>query len=108
VKQYTDFNDLATKSVLGSAAVEHQVRPVIESMIERREALGRQARLRQRVQQQENKLRNIAKITGIQFSTTCAKSSKTTAIDHTYIANARLRLDCRTRTEIHRQGYNLG
>jgi phage/plasmid primase-like uncharacterized protein len=63
MKQYTDFNDLATKSVLGSEAVDRQVQPVIESMIERREALGRQAQQRHRVQRQEDKLQNIAKIT---------------------------------------------
>ena len=33
MKRYTDFNDLATKSVLGNEWVERQVRPVIESMI---------------------------------------------------------------------------
>jgi hypothetical protein len=38
MKQYTDFNDLATKSVLGSAAVERQMRPIIQSLIERRQA----------------------------------------------------------------------
>jgi phage/plasmid primase-like uncharacterized protein len=42
MKQYTDFNDLATKSVLGSEGVERQVQQVIESMIERREALNLQ------------------------------------------------------------------
>ena len=38
MKHYTDFNDLATKSVLGTEAVEHQVRPIVESLIERRQA----------------------------------------------------------------------
>ena len=35
MKQYTDFNDLATKSVLGREGVERQVRPIVESLIER-------------------------------------------------------------------------
>jgi hypothetical protein len=38
MKQYTDFNDLATKSVLGSEAVERQVQPIVESLIEHRRA----------------------------------------------------------------------
>jgi putative DNA primase/helicase len=38
MKQYTDFNDLATKSVLGSEGVMRQVRPIAESLIERRQA----------------------------------------------------------------------
>ena len=42
MKQYTDFNDLATKSVLGSEGVKRQVRPVVESLIERRQALNLQ------------------------------------------------------------------
>ena len=42
MKQYTDFNDLATKSMLGRQAVQHQVRPVVESLIERRQALNLQ------------------------------------------------------------------
>ena len=40
MKQHTDFNDLATKSVLGSEAVEHQVRPIVDSLLERRKALN--------------------------------------------------------------------
>jgi putative DNA primase/helicase len=63
MKQYTDFNDLATKSVLGREAVKSQARTAIESLLERGQALGRQAQQRQRVQRQENKLRTIAKIT---------------------------------------------
>jgi putative DNA primase/helicase len=42
MKQYTDFNDLATKSVLGSEAVKRQVRPIVESVVERRPARNRQ------------------------------------------------------------------
>jgi putative DNA primase/helicase len=38
MKQYTDFNDLATKSVLGSEAVKRQVQPIVESLTERRQA----------------------------------------------------------------------
>jgi hypothetical protein len=30
MKQYTDFNDLAMKSVAGSEAVERQVQPMVE------------------------------------------------------------------------------
>jgi hypothetical protein len=32
MKQYTDFNDLATKSVLGTEGVERQVRSVLASL----------------------------------------------------------------------------
>jgi hypothetical protein len=32
MKQYTDFNDLATKSVLGSEGVKRQVWPIVESL----------------------------------------------------------------------------
>jgi hypothetical protein len=32
MKQYTDFNDLALKSVLGSEGVERQVRSVLDSL----------------------------------------------------------------------------
>ena len=62
MKQYTDFNDLATKSVLGSEGVKRQVRPILESLIERRQALARQERQRERVQRQKIKPRRIAKI----------------------------------------------
>jgi ribosomal protein L13 len=58
MKQYTDFNDLATKSVLGPKAVKSQVRSAIESLLERGQALGRQAQKRLRVQRQENQLRH--------------------------------------------------
>jgi putative DNA primase/helicase len=44
MKQYTDFNDLATKSVLGNAAVKRPVRPIVESLTGRRQALARQER----------------------------------------------------------------
>jgi putative DNA primase/helicase len=36
MKQHTDFNDLATKSVLGTEGVKRQLRPVVERLIERR------------------------------------------------------------------------
>jgi putative DNA primase/helicase len=42
MKQYTDFNDLATKSVLGSEGVERQVRSIVESLTERRAAFNLQ------------------------------------------------------------------
>jgi hypothetical protein len=38
MKQYTDFSDLATRSVLGSEGITRQVQPVIESPITRRQA----------------------------------------------------------------------
>jgi hypothetical protein len=38
MKQYTDFNDLATKSVLGREAVERQMRSIVESLTERGQA----------------------------------------------------------------------
>jgi hypothetical protein len=37
MKQYTDFNDLATKSVLGSEGVKRQVQTIVESLIRRRQ-----------------------------------------------------------------------
>jgi hypothetical protein len=40
MKQYTDFNDFATKSVLGSEGLERQLRPIIESLTERRASLN--------------------------------------------------------------------
>jgi len=55
MKQYTDFNDLATKSALGTEAVEHQVRPIVESLIERREE--RNLQNRERVQPLAKQLR---------------------------------------------------
>jgi putative DNA primase/helicase len=62
MKQYTDFNDLATKSVLGNAAVERQMRPVVESLIERSSALVREEQQRERLQRQEIKPRRLAKV----------------------------------------------
>ena len=38
MKQYTDFNDLATKSVLGGEGVKRQLQPIVESLIEHRQA----------------------------------------------------------------------
>jgi putative DNA primase/helicase len=40
MKQYTDFNDVATKSVLGSEGVERQVRSVLDSLQHARVALA--------------------------------------------------------------------
>jgi hypothetical protein len=48
MKQYTDFNDLATNSVLGSEGVERQVRPIVESLVERPQA--RRSQYKERVQ----------------------------------------------------------
>jgi hypothetical protein len=42
MKQYTDFNDLATKSALGSQGVKRQMRPIVERLIERRQAFNLQ------------------------------------------------------------------
>jgi putative DNA primase/helicase len=55
MKQYTDFNDLATKSVLGSEGVERQVRPIVESLLERRQAHNLQGK--ERVQPLTKRLR---------------------------------------------------
>jgi hypothetical protein len=45
MKQYTDFNDLATKSVLGREGLERQVRPFVESLKEHRRTLALQERV---------------------------------------------------------------
>ena len=37
-KGFTDFNDLATKSVLGREGIERQVRSVVDDVIERERA----------------------------------------------------------------------
>ena len=62
MKQYTDFNDLATKSTLGRDAVERRVRPVIDSMMGRRQPPTRQDQDRERVQRQKIKQQHVAKI----------------------------------------------
>jgi putative DNA primase/helicase len=43
MKQYTDFNDLATKSVLGSQGVERQVQPIVASLLGRQQGLVRRS-----------------------------------------------------------------
>lgn len=55
MKQYTDFNDLATKSVLGSEGVKRQVRPIAESLIKRR--LTHNLQDKQRVQSPAKQMR---------------------------------------------------
>jgi len=42
MKQYTDFNDLATKSVLGSERVKRQLQPIAEDLMGLRPAIARQ------------------------------------------------------------------
>ena len=54
MKSFTDFNDLATKSVLGKEGIERQVRSVVFSVIDKH-----QARIEQ---QQEQRPRRAAKI----------------------------------------------
>jgi hypothetical protein len=38
MKSFTDFNDLATKSILGVDGVERQVTPIVNSLILRNQA----------------------------------------------------------------------
>jgi hypothetical protein len=40
MKQYSDFNDLATRSVLGSEGVKRQVQPIVGCLIDRRLTLN--------------------------------------------------------------------
>jgi putative DNA primase/helicase len=41
MKQFTDFNDLANKSVLGNEAIDRQVRTMVQSVIDKHSlALG--------------------------------------------------------------------
>ena len=46
MKQYTDFNDLAIKSVLGSEGVKRQVQRIVESLLEGRQVLNLQGKER--------------------------------------------------------------
>jgi putative DNA primase/helicase len=55
MKQYTDFNDLATKSVLGSEGVKRQVQPIVEILLKRR--LTRNFHDKERVQTPAKRLR---------------------------------------------------
>ena len=43
MKQFTDFNDLANKSVLGSEGIDRQVRSLVESVIEKHQAAQAQS-----------------------------------------------------------------
>ena len=58
-KGFTDFNDLANKSVLGKEGIERQVRSIVDSVIEKHQA--RIAQQQERVQQQ-TRPRRAAKI----------------------------------------------
>jgi putative DNA primase/helicase len=51
MKQYTDFNDLATKNVLGPEAVKSQVRSAIESLLDHGQVLCRPAQQRRNAAQ---------------------------------------------------------
>ena len=59
-KGFTDFNDLATKSVLGREGIERQVRSVVDDVIERCHAHG--VELLQQVEKQEQRLRRAVKV----------------------------------------------
>jgi phage/plasmid primase-like uncharacterized protein len=59
-KGFTDFNDLANKSVLGKEGIERQVRSIVDSVIEKHQA--RIAQQQERVQKQEQRPRRTAKI----------------------------------------------
>ncbi|MDI1232516.1 MAG: DUF5710 domain-containing protein [Methylobacter sp.] len=60
MKSFTDFNDLATKSVLGKEGIERQVRSVVFSVIDKHQARIEQQQ--EHVQQQEQRPRRAAKI----------------------------------------------
>lgn len=59
-KGFTDFNDLANKSVLGKEGIERQVRSIVDSVIEKHQA--RIAQQQEHVQKQEQRPRRAAKI----------------------------------------------
>lgn len=42
-KEFTDFNDLATKSELGQDGIDRQVRPIVDAIVERHRQQGEQA-----------------------------------------------------------------
>ncbi len=50
MKQFTDFNDLATKSIFGEEALRRQVRFLVEDLIEKH-VVARTARVYQRRQE---------------------------------------------------------
>ncbi|WP_426107441.1 zincin-like metallopeptidase domain-containing protein [Massilia sp. TSP1-1-2] len=53
MKQFTDFNDLANKSVLGAEGIDRQVRSLVESVIEKHQAALSQSEQQQHEQQHE-------------------------------------------------------
>ncbi|HRD89764.1 MAG TPA: hypothetical protein PK752_16110, partial [Accumulibacter sp.] len=59
-KGFTDFNDLATKSVLGREGLERQVRSVVDDVIERCQAQS--VELPQQVEKREQRLRRTVKV----------------------------------------------
>ncbi len=59
-KGFTDFNDLATKSVLGREGIERQVRSVVDDVIERYQAQG--VELPQQVEKREHRLSRAVKV----------------------------------------------
>jgi len=62
MKQFTDFNDLSTKSVLGKEGIERQVRAVVDSVIECHQARNIEEQKQERVQRQEQQPRRAVKI----------------------------------------------
>ncbi len=60
-KSFKDFNDLATKSTLGTEGVDRQVRSIVNSEIEKHPARIEQQRKLALVQTQEQRPRRIAK-----------------------------------------------
>jgi phage/plasmid primase-like uncharacterized protein len=52
-KAYTDFNDLAAKSVLGKGGVERQAKAVVTAAIEKHQASREQGRREERVQERQ-------------------------------------------------------
>jgi putative DNA primase/helicase len=59
-KGFTDFNDLATKSVLGQEGIARQVRSVVDDVIEWQR--GRSVEGRARGERQEQAVRRVAKV----------------------------------------------
>jgi putative DNA primase/helicase len=59
-KGFTDFNDLANRSVLGQEGIARQVRSVVEDVLDRHQ--GRSVEERQRGQRQEQSARRVAKV----------------------------------------------
>jgi phage/plasmid primase-like uncharacterized protein len=60
MKQYTDFNDLVTKSELGKESIVRQVNSVVEALIEKHQA--QKVQQQESIQQHENRPRRAAKI----------------------------------------------